>query len=104
MTIENVSCSIAEKVSDRAWIRLATLDLQSDSHLLPDTLLTVLRGLVKKQYGPYSYSVWSGSRLFAYAQYQLTNWQIRLFCLNAIWKMIYALSLDQRLKKYVDLK
>ena len=33
------------------------------------------RGLVKKQHWPCFYSVWSGSRLFAYAQYQL----IRLF-------------------------
>ena len=42
-------------------------------------LLTVLHGPVKKQYGPCFYSVLSGSRLFASAQYQLTNWQIRLF-------------------------
>ena len=33
----------------------------------------------KKQYGPCFYSVWSGYRLFTYAQYQLINWQIRLF-------------------------
>ena len=39
----------------------------------------MLCGPVKKQYGPCFHNVWSGSRLFAYAQYQLTNWQIRLF-------------------------
>ena len=37
------------KVWDRAGIELATPDLQSDSHLLPDTLPTTLRSLVKKK-------------------------------------------------------
>ena len=35
------------KVWNRAWIELGTLDLQSDSHLLPDTLPTALRSPVE---------------------------------------------------------
>ena len=46
MTVEIISQSISRKVWDRAGIKLATLDLQSDSHLLPDMLPTALCGLV----------------------------------------------------------
>ena len=46
MTIEIISWSISMKVWVQARIQLASLDLQSDSHLLPDTLMTVLPGPV----------------------------------------------------------
>ena len=44
MTVEIISWSISTKVWDRARIELASPDLQSDSHLLPDMLPTALRG------------------------------------------------------------
>ena len=42
MTVEIISRSISTNVWDLAWIKLVTLDLQSNLHLLPDTLLTAL--------------------------------------------------------------
>ena len=39
------------KVLDRAWIKLVTLDLQSDTYLQSDTLQTALRGLAITRYG-----------------------------------------------------
>ena len=47
MTVENISLSISTKVWDRAGIELATLDLQSDTHLQLDTLPTALRCKLK---------------------------------------------------------
>ena len=44
MTVEIISWSISTKVWDRAEIEL--LEMQSDSHLLPDTWPTALRGPV----------------------------------------------------------
>ena len=46
MTVEIISWSISTKVWDRGGINSLPLDLQSDSHLLPDMLLTALHGLV----------------------------------------------------------
>ena len=46
MAVEIISWSISMKVWDWAGIKLATPELQSDTHLLPDTLPTALRGPV----------------------------------------------------------
>ena len=46
MIVEILSLSISTKVRELAGIELPTLDLQSDSHLLPDMLTTELRGMV----------------------------------------------------------
>ena len=79
MTIEIISWSISTKVWDRAWIELVTpgsaVRLASVARHVTDCATWPSKETVWTLF----LQCWSGSRLFAYTRYQLTNWQIRLF-------------------------
>ena len=96
MIIEIISWSISTKVWYPAGIGLVTPGSAFRLASVARYVTNCATWPVKKQYGPCFYSVWSGSRLFAYTRYQLTNWQIRLFWPE--YNMEYDLCFQQRPK------
>ena len=52
MTVEIISCQFPQKYGAGLESNLRPLDLQSDLHLLPDTLLTALHGPVSHHSTP----------------------------------------------------
>ena len=93
-----ISWSISTKVWDRAGMELATLDLQSDSHLLPDMLPTALHGLALSGLPPvFKYfesrskcTAWSGSKLFT--KIIMNGWLKKRIIWSLKWLIVFRWS------------